>query len=76
MTRHPFRNAGLCILVGLVSFAIATSVPVLQDDNQPWPAIAAVLWFFTPLVMILAAIALVATGTVHHFRTHKTAHPA
>lgn len=68
MTRHPFRNAGICIIVGIVSFAIASAVPVLQDHNQPWPAIAAVLWLIIPALMILAAIALVVTGSIRHFR--------
>lgn len=59
---HPFRNAALCVLIGVVSFVLASTV-MPQGSHDLWPA---VFWFLIPLVMLVTAIALLVMGIVRH----------
>jgi|CZKT01.1.fsa_nt_gi hypothetical protein len=61
---HPFRNAGLCIVIGAVSFILASTV-MPQGAHDLWPAI---FWFLIPLIMLVTAITLLVLGIVRRSR--------
>jgi hypothetical protein len=57
---HPFRNAGLCVVIGVVSFVLASTV-MPQGAHILWPAL---FWFLIPLVMLVTVITLLVLGIV------------
>jgi hypothetical protein len=61
---HPFRNSGLCVVIGVVSFVLAGAV-MPQSSHVLWPVI---FWFFIPLIMLATAITLLVLGIVRHSR--------
>lgn len=61
---HPFRNAGLCMVIGAVSFVFASTV-LPQGPNDLWPAI---FWFLIPLIMLVTAITLLVLGIARRSR--------
>jgi len=64
LSAHPYRNAGLCIVIGAVSFVLASTV-MPQGAHDLWPA---VFWFLIPLVMLVTAITLLVLGIVRRSR--------
>ena len=64
LSAHPYRNAGLCIVIGAVSFVLASTV-MPQGPHDLWPA---VFWFLIPLVMLVTAITLLVLGIVRRSR--------
>lgn len=60
LAQHPWRNAGLPVLIGVVSFVIASTL--LPQGNVPWTAI---FWFLIPFIMLITAITLAVIGIRH-----------
>jgi amino acid transporter len=60
LAQHPWRNAGLAVLIGVVSFVVASTA--LPQGNVPWTAI---FWFLIPLIMLITAITLAVIGIRH-----------
>ena len=65
--QHPWRNAGLAVLIGVVSFVVASTA--LPQGNVPWTAI---FWFLIPLIMLIGAITLAMVG-IRHRKASRTA---
>lgn len=63
LSAHPFRNAGLCVVIGVVSFVLASTV-MPQGAHILWPAL---FWALIPLIMLVTAVTLLVLGIVRRF---------
>jgi hypothetical protein len=68
LSAHPFRNASLCVVIGVVSFVLASTV-MPQGAHILWPAL---FWFLIPLIMLVTAVTLLVVGIVRRF-SHASA---